>query len=285
MDAEHPLQFLRAEKCADGETPVAGVVVAGDGTLYGTTENGGSGAALANHGTVFRLAPPKDGGAWKETVLYDFCSQPNCADGSYPFAGPLLLSKSGLLYGTTSSSDHAGTLFALATDGSGFQVLHDFGVTGQDGSKPFSGIIEDRGGVLYGMTPTGGAQSCGTAYSFDPASSAYEIFHSFCAGTADAGFPGGGFTLLENEKGTRLYGMSSDGGASDKGAIFSFRPPRSPRGHWTEKVVYSFCSQPDCADGYYPSLGTVLRYKRAFYGTVSRGGANDMGVVFRFGKD
>jgi uncharacterized repeat protein (TIGR03803 family) len=277
--------FCARKNCADGQSPADGITIAENGTLYSTTQSGGTGAVQANRGTVFRLAPPKPGGAWKYTVLYDFCSQPGCADGAYPFAGPLLLSKSGQLIGTAASSDHGGTLFSLAVDGSGFQVLHDFGVTSADGRSPFSGVVADRNGVVYGMTPMGGAHDCGTAYSFDPAASTYDTFYSFCAEAGDPSFPQGLFTPIEDRNGLSLYAMSLGGGPSDKGTVFRLRPPTRPRGHWSEKIVYSFCSQTDCADGYLPSMGTVLRHDRAFYGTVSHGGAGDVGVVFRLGKD
>jgi uncharacterized repeat protein (TIGR03803 family) len=58
--------------------------------LYGTTESGGTG-----YGNVFKIVAPA-----QETVLYNFCSQPNCTDGVGPFAS-LIEDKSGNLYGTT----------------------------------------------------------------------------------------------------------------------------------------------------------------------------------------
>jgi hypothetical protein len=52
------------------------------GNLYGTTASGGSGPGN-DSGTAFELSPPaKAGRPWTETVLYNFCSQPNCSDGS-----------------------------------------------------------------------------------------------------------------------------------------------------------------------------------------------------------
>jgi len=53
------------------------------------------GVSLYNHGNVFRIAA-----SGQETVLYDFCQQPNCTDGSAPFSG-LISDEAGNLYGTT----------------------------------------------------------------------------------------------------------------------------------------------------------------------------------------
>ena len=60
------------------------------GNLYGTTGGGGDG-----YGTAFKLTA-----AGKETVLYNFCGQDNCADGKQPFGG-LVFDQKGNLYGTT----------------------------------------------------------------------------------------------------------------------------------------------------------------------------------------
>ncbi|SPE44276.1 hypothetical protein SBA7_320043 [Candidatus Sulfotelmatobacter sp. SbA7] len=75
----------------DGAVPAAGVLVdARTKTLYGTTTGN-----IYNHGNVFRIAA-----SGQETVLYDFCQQPNCTDGSAPFSG-LISDEAGNLYGTT----------------------------------------------------------------------------------------------------------------------------------------------------------------------------------------
>ena len=71
----------------DGASPAAGVLIHGN-TLYGTTELGGS----VNGGALFKLE-----GATK-TILYSFCSEAGCADGTHPVA--TLISRSNSLYGT-----------------------------------------------------------------------------------------------------------------------------------------------------------------------------------------
>lgn len=77
----------------DGQLPAAGLVMDSSGALYGTTlEGGGSNG----DGTVFKLTP--SGNGWTEAVLHAFTGQP---DGQTPAYGPLLLSSSGALYGTT----------------------------------------------------------------------------------------------------------------------------------------------------------------------------------------
>ena len=91
--------------CAEGAGPFAGVVFDQKGNLYGTTFWGGD----YGEGAVFKLTP-----TGKETILYRFCAQNNCTDGSNPYAG-LVLDQKGNLYGTTSigGAHWGGVVFKL----------------------------------------------------------------------------------------------------------------------------------------------------------------------------
>jgi uncharacterized repeat protein (TIGR03803 family) len=80
--------FCSQPNCADGARPNA-AVLASDGNLYGTTYQGGMGAYCqpgSGCGTIFELTP-----SGQLTTLYNFCSQPNCADGQQTYSGLLLM--------------------------------------------------------------------------------------------------------------------------------------------------------------------------------------------------
>jgi uncharacterized repeat protein (TIGR03803 family) len=97
------------EKRTDGRYP-NGALIAVNGVLYGTTFYGGANCRrAAGCGTVFSIDP--NTGA--ETVVYSFCSQRKCLDGSSPDAG--LLNVNGTLYGTTykGGTKGAGTVFSI----------------------------------------------------------------------------------------------------------------------------------------------------------------------------
>ena len=92
---ETVLYNLRA---ASGGNPYAGVTIGNGGVLYGTAFDGGTGTCTGGCGVLFSLTPPvSPGSGWTETVLHRFQG----ADGANPAAG-VTISKSGVIYGTTS---------------------------------------------------------------------------------------------------------------------------------------------------------------------------------------
>jgi len=115
--------FCTLASCADGETPVAGLVQATDGNLYGTTELGGANGS----GTIFQITT---GGAL--TTLYSFCAQAMCADGGNPETG-LAQGTDGSFYGAASVGGigNVGTVFSLSMGlGPFVKTLPTFGSVG-----------------------------------------------------------------------------------------------------------------------------------------------------------
>jgi uncharacterized repeat protein (TIGR03803 family) len=169
--------FCQQSHCADGSNPAAGLIADKDGALYGTTYYGGIAFGcfdVYQCGTVFKLTPPANGQtAWTHTVLYSFCNDDDCKDGSYP-AGGLIADQQGALYGTTYEGGSGyGTIFKLTPPANGqtappaicvprdpscwtLTVLRRFG-NGSDGAYPLAGLFADPQGALYGTTYEGGA--------------------------------------------------------------------------------------------------------------------------------
>jgi uncharacterized repeat protein (TIGR03803 family) len=94
---------------ADGHLPYNGLTKGSDGSLYGTTVEGGT-IGKHGYGVVFRLTPPATGEkTWTQTVLHSFDNK----DGNSP--GVVLLDKSGAIYGNAQygARDNTGTAFEI----------------------------------------------------------------------------------------------------------------------------------------------------------------------------
>jgi uncharacterized repeat protein (TIGR03803 family) len=259
---------------SDGEEPQAALIADKNGNLYGTTAGGGASCGNDYCGTVFEMTP---GGS--ETVLHIFQGG---NDGVTPRGG-LLRDHAGNLYGTTSlgggdggCSDEeikgCGTVFELAPDGTE-TVLYRF-TGGSDGSGPEGTLIADKKGNLYGMTFAGGSAGDGVVFEVAP-NGTETVLHSFAAGK-DGASPSGG--LIADKHGN-LYGLTSIGGSADDGVLFKLTPSGK------ETVLYSFCSQANCADGGQPSGNLLFDKSGNLYGTASIGGSAKWGVVFKLAPD
>jgi len=105
---ETVLHRFRGTSFSDGEAPLAGLTMDGQGNLYGTTNYGG--ATCADCGTVFKLVPNSKGG-WNYRTIYSFS---NGADGGRP-SGGVVVDTAGHVFATTTSggSRFSGTVFEL----------------------------------------------------------------------------------------------------------------------------------------------------------------------------
>src|SRR6266446_1354005 len=86
-----------------------------------------------------------------------------------PWAGSLILDRAGNLYGTTSGggTSNFGTVFQLSRPQPGVvieTILYNF-LGGNDGSVPYTGVIIDSAGNLYGTTSVGGIGLNGTVFT------------------------------------------------------------------------------------------------------------------------
>jgi uncharacterized repeat protein (TIGR03803 family) len=283
--------FCSQANCSDGGGPQAGVIMDASGALYGTTSGGGSGASFfVAGGTVFKLIPPSTpGGPWTESVLYSFCSQSNCSDGSAPFAG-LIMDASGALYGTTvyGGSGFNGTVFKLTpptTAGGAWteSVLYSFCAQANcgDGALPYAGVIMDASGGLYGTTSGGGSNSEGTVFKLTPPSTAggawsESVLYSFCSQPrcSDGAFPQAG--LIVDASGV-FYGTTDEGGSAFHGTVFKLTPPTAG-GSWSESVLHNFTGS---TDGTIPVASLIMDTSGALYGTTRQGGPVNDGTVFK----
>jgi uncharacterized repeat protein (TIGR03803 family) len=295
----------------DGGQPQAGLVLSGN-TLYGTASAGGTNIS----GTAFAIGP---GGAGFSTLhvfsLDNPSSMPttnsdtwvytNSNDGTDPQS--VFVLSGGTLYGTAygGGSNGCGTVFALSTDGSGFNTLHTFGVitnyftnsvtgnnTNTDGSCPCPGLVL-AGSTLYGTTEYGGTNGNGTIFAMNTDGSGFTTLYSFSSTATnllgintngDGAHPASGLVLC----GSTLYGTAPYGGTNGSGTVFAidtngtgFATLYSFRATASNSVAVNGCTNNAYtnSDGAYPAGGLVAA-GNTLYGTAQYGGANGCGTLF-----
>jgi uncharacterized repeat protein (TIGR03803 family) len=254
----------------------AGLALDSSGNLYGTTFDGGA----YGEGTVFELSRGSNG-KWTERVLHDF---EGGNDGEAPYASPIF-DTAGNLYGTTryGGASGNGTVFELTPESNGKwaeRVLYQF-MGGKDGSQPWSGLILDATGNLYGTTSGGGNSSdcayssCGVVFEVTRTSSGdwkEQVLHAF------NGKDGGGplASLVFDGRGN-LYGTTEWDSVDSGGTVFELT--RKSNGGRTERVLHRFSRG---SDGGNPEAGVIVTATGHLYGTTFWGGnfGFGYGVVF-----
>lgn len=204
---------------SDGVEPVGNLIEV-KGTLYGTTNQGGS----SSFGTVYGVSL-----TGSEKVLYSFGNSP---DGAYPSAG--LIDVGGTLYGTTTSGGitgcqnyGCGVVYRISTSGKE-KLVYSF-IPSSDGPyNPAAGLI-DVNGILYSTATYGGNdygcsdEGCGIVFSVTTAG-AEKTLHLFLGGH-DGAYP---TAALTNVNGV-LYGTTPTGGPQcwrhlGCGTVFALTP-------------------------------------------------------------
>ncbi|MGC2112629.1 MAG: choice-of-anchor tandem repeat GloVer-containing protein [Candidatus Korobacteraceae bacterium] len=268
----------------DGASPIAGLAIASNGALYGTTPTGGGlPCGLAGGcGTVYSLRPPARAVAsaqtpWTETVLYRFQGG---TDGAAPQFGRLDIDSDGNLYGTTQyggdvqdcGSAGCGTVYELLPlPGGGWleSVLHRFDGSNSEGSQPLGGIIHDQYNDLYGVTSAGKE----TFFDLQPGGGGYWTFYQVDQFTSNIGCDIDTSLLLDPNT-FNFYGVAQGCGPSGSGAggavfvwFYGFDPGYN----------FGLTREPTTA----PEGPLIEDSAGNLYGVSFNGGAHGQGAVYK----
>ena len=299
---------------ADGSAPNAGLLLAPDGSFYGTTEQGG----VNGYGTVFKFTI---GGGL--TTLHNF----NSTDGAMPTAA-LVFGPDGNLYGTTfqggassACGGGCGTVFQITPEGT---LTSLYSMNFDEGYYPTGALVLGPDGLFYGTTEWGGANAYGIVFSITT-SGAFTSLYSFAwaedhnptapmiatdgyfygtnaGGDFPTGTRGNVFKISPAGELTAVYEFTggNDGGAPNGGLIratdgnFYGTSALFPEGvgscgrdgcgnifkvtpDGTLTSLHTFTS----IDGGQPRGGLVQGTDGDFYGTTSHGGTQGLGTVFK----
>ena len=260
----------------DGYEPT-GIVMDGAGNLYGTTTIGGTSGnckVVQGCGTIFELSPGANG-QWTESILYSFCSLPDCADGGTPLYPPTLGS-GGTLYGT---AGNAAFKLTPALSGWTFNVIYTFCSLPNcdDGNDPSGSLTLDTKGNLYGETAEGG--NGGVAYVLHPEPGGQWkefVLHGFLGG--NDGFDPNGEVAL---RGGALYGSTEEGGGNfcEGGCGTVFQLTRGSSKSINEQILHDFTTE---AQGLVPVAGVASNQHGDLFGVTYFGGSSscNCGVVY-----
>lgn len=211
------------------------------------------------------------------SVLHYFTG--DTSDGFNPVDAPTAIGST--LYGVASGggSNYDGALYAMNTDGSGYQLVYNFAGYFVDGSNPRAAPVA-VGSTLYGMTSTGGLSGLGgTVFTINADGSGYQILRlfGFTGGPGpDGGLPYGSPTV----SGTTLYGATLMGGTANYGTLFKMNTDGS-----AYQVFHTFTG--GSFDGAYPYC-TLTLSGSTLYGTTGGGGTGEDGsggTLFKINAD
>jgi uncharacterized repeat protein (TIGR03803 family) len=144
------------------------------------------------------------------------------------------------------------------------KVLYNF-TGGHDGQSPQSALTAHAGN-LYGTAYSGGL-GYGTVFELSPNGGGWTqtVLYAFTGGI-DGKYPA--YASVVFDSAGNLYGSTLEGGTNNSGVIFELSPTGKS---WTETVVYSFCSQFECADGEYPTSGPIMDSAGNIFGASANG--------------
>lgn len=249
----------------DGQLP-AGIAIAPNGDIYGTTTEGGNAPACGSDngintgcGTLFRLAYDKDKKTWTEKVLHVFKSG---SDGAMPFTAP--------------SFDAAGNVYGSTNEGGGGSSDSNSAHASVKGSCDGLGTVYYLDEILRVMW-LNFCDEAGPAYANAIVTTL--INGELGAQTVNAGFSSANAAAAPKAANGAIF-TTQGGGIDSKacaplgnngcGVVAELTEPASGKAPWKLKTLHNF----KFTDGEEPGGNLVDHGKNALYGVATFGGSN-----------
>ena len=291
-----------------GEFPWYVTLVQGtNGSLYGTTYNGGA----KGFGTVFSVttsgtqslvysfaggtkdgANPtggltlgtdgnfygttQQGGTWSQGTIFKMTTAGvetilhnfyTTNDGAFPW-GPPIEGSDGNFYGTASGGGNKGNGLVYKITSTGtYTTIFEFDET--DGFAPIAPPVQGVDGYLYIPVSEGGGENCGSIVQLTTAGVLNNTYSFPCESGNGGSFPIGPLVQAANGN---FYSTTQDGGAYGAGTIYQVTTGLDVT------TLYSFGGT--VTDGTQPGAGLLLATDGNYYGSTSDGGTYGDGILF-----
>lgn len=265
---------------SDGAIPHSGPLLV-NGVLYGAADYGGS----AGMGAIYAYSLSTH----QERILHSFTGTnvgtPANSDGQFSDSTPLYNPADGYLYGVSEAGDAPGftnglgTVWKIKTDGTGYQVIHEFSFDSTV-SNPQHGLALTPDGYLWGTAIySNGELGAGGVYKLKTDGSNFQFLLSFSSAAPNPYFPASDIVRASDGN---LYFTCGYGGAYGLGTVEKIVP-----GTNAISTVWSF-------DGYTGAnpVNNVQNYlenrlyqspaDHNLYGVTAGGGAYGLGTAFEF---
>jgi uncharacterized repeat protein (TIGR03803 family) len=209
-------QFTASTPTVSSRRPWGMLVQAANGKLYGISKDGG----MYAQGAMFEFNPANN--AFLQVINFG-SSDPVIKQAMFP-TQDIMLGSDGKIYGTTQNgpstnefSQGDGALYVYTPGGAKSNIVLFADVA--KGKYPRAGVVETSDHTLYGTTSAGGTNGAGTLYEFDLNTSTYTKKIDF-----SAALHGSNPCKLSLSSNGKVYGITTVGGANNKGTLFEFDP-------------------------------------------------------------
>jgi len=169
------------------------------------------------------------------------------------------------------------SLAVSSSQGASYSVVRSFGVlTNVSGFQPQTPLVQDGGGVLYGITSMGEGNLTGTVFKIQPDGTGFQVLMSFFAPVnltnSTGASPHAGLAL----SGSTLYGTTYVGGSGGTGTVFKINTDGTG---FTVLTNFPPLLNDTNSIGANPASTLVLS-GQMLYGTTQGGGMGENGTIF-----
>ncbi len=243
----------------NGSYPLASVIQAGNGLLYGMTGMPFSGSAFSYDIMSGTLA--------------QICTMGSQENGVDPH-GSFIQSANGKLYAMTRYGGPSGygSIFSYDLVSGDTKLQWSF-VAHFYGALPERGLVPVGNGKLLGIGTVGGIYNFGTFFTFDTVTNVVTVLIQF-DGTVMGKYPKGPPVLASDGI---FYGVTEQGGLNNNGVLYAYDPGS---GVITKKL--DFPPAVSTSFGARPTLTMTEGINGMLYGTTLSGGTANNGTLFEY---